>query len=122
MLERAQQQGVTLVVRLRAEGEPLQAEQAEWAEQLGMQLVHIPVAGAAGLTQDNARALDAALAQNEGRALVHCGSGNRAGALLALRAFYVQQLAPEQALQLGEDAGLTRLRDAVKAQLTSKTD
>jgi hypothetical protein len=48
---------------------------------------------------------------------LHCASGNRAGALLALHAFYIEGTTKEDALARGEAAGLTNLRDAVEARL-----
>ena len=47
--------------------------------------------------------------------ILHCASGNRAGALLALKAFFVDHAAPDAAIQLGESAGLASLRPAVEA-------
>ncbi|MFU8832254.1 MAG: fused DSP-PTPase phosphatase/NAD kinase-like protein [Wenzhouxiangella sp.] len=49
--------------------------------------------------------------------LVHCASGNRVGAALALAAHEVAGLDRSSALVLGEAAGLTRSREAVIARL-----
>jgi hypothetical protein len=49
--------------------------------------------------------------------MVHCASGNRVGALLALRANRLEGASPEDALELGLDAGLTRLEPAVREAL-----
>jgi hypothetical protein len=48
---------------------------------------------------------------------LYCASGNRVGALLALAAARHEELPPEQALQLGLDAGLTRLEPALRERL-----
>ena len=70
----------------------------------------------AGLTDANAYALRTALAQSSGPVLVHCASGNRAGALLAL--VQARDGAPvDQALQLGRDAGMTSLEAPTRALL-----
>ena len=50
-------------------------------------------------------------------AMVHCASGNRVGAMLALKAAWIDGASPEEALQLGVDAGLTRLHDRVATLL-----
>jgi len=111
--------GFRTVINLRAEGEPGgDADPAE-AARLGLRYVWIPVAGTAGLTRDNVEKLDAALreALPQGPVLLHCGSGNRVGALLALRAAWLGNAEPEAALKLGVDAGMTHLEPEVRKLL-----
>jgi len=76
------------------------------------------VTGSEGLTEANARALDAAL-EDAGRSgvLVACASGNRVGGLFALRAHACQGMAPEAALELGKRSGLTKAEPAVRKAL-----
>lgn len=109
--------GVVQVVTLRAEGEPGQDGEEALAAELGLGFVRIPVAGADGLTEENARALDAALAN--GSTLLHCGSGNRAGALLGLRAHLLQGASAEEAMDQARAAGMTGLESALEERLTS---
>ena len=109
--------GVTTVVSLRTEGEPGTEGEAAAVEAAGMSFTQIPVAGADGLTEANARALDEALANASGETLVHCGSSNRVGALFALRAFYVEGRSIDDAIELGRTAGLTRLESEVRVRL-----
>ena len=81
----------------------------------------IPITGAVDLTEENARKLGEALRAHEGHpVLLHCGSGNRAGALLALEAFYVEGLTVEAAIALGKNAGLTALEPAVRERLIAR--
>jgi protein tyrosine phosphatase (PTP) superfamily phosphohydrolase (DUF442 family) len=49
--------------------------------------------------------------------LVHCASGNRVGAMLALRARWIEGKSAEEALAIGKAAGMTGMTDAVKAKL-----
>ena len=72
--------------------------------------------GPADLTLHNAQALAAALAEaGPGHpVLLHCASGNRAGALLALKAHSIDLLPPAQALELGRRAGLKALEPVVR--------
>ena len=66
----------------------------------------------------NAANLDQILSDYDGPVLVHCGSGNRVGALLALR----QSLLgadDEDALAYGKSAGLTGLEPVVRARLAT---
>ncbi len=46
---------------------------------------------------------------------VHCASGNRAGALMALRAYFVQNMSPAAAIDEGKRAGLTSLIGTVSS-------
>lgn len=51
--------------------------------------------------------------------ILHCGSGNRAGALLALKAFQIDGMSRDEALELGVKAGLASLRPVVETMLGS---
>ena len=115
-LQHAARAGVTTVIDLRQPDEDRGFDETAVAERLGLRYVRIPVAGAAGLSPTNARALRSALAQSNGPVLLHCASGNRAGALLAL--LQAQDGASiEQALDLGRRAGMTSLEAATRALL-----
>jgi len=115
-LQQAADAGVTTVIDLRQPDEDRGFDETAAAERLGLRYVRIPMAGAAGLTDANAYALRTALAQSSGPVLVHCASGNRAGALLAL--VQARDGAPvDQALQLGRDAGMTSLEAPTRALL-----
>jgi uncharacterized protein (TIGR01244 family) len=117
-LETAAARGYRTVVSLLPDADA----EREKVEALGMRFVSIPVAGADDLTQDKARELDAALSgPGATPAIVHCGSGNRAGALLALRAFYVDGMGAEEAIDLGKRAGLRSLEGAVRERMSEET-
>ncbi|MFK7999968.1 MAG: sulfur transferase domain-containing protein [Polyangiales bacterium] len=116
-LERAQSAGVTTVITLRLELEAGFEVERTNVEALGMRFVSVPVDGAAGVTEANARLVDEAIDASTGDILLHCGSGNRAGAMLALRAFYVQEKSLDEAMQIGLAAGLTNLQSAVRANI-----
>jgi protein tyrosine phosphatase (PTP) superfamily phosphohydrolase (DUF442 family) len=115
-LAAAKHSGVRTVISLLPEAET-QDEAAE-AQKLGLRFVSIPVPDASGLTRENAERLAKEMDAPEAKPLLlHCASGNRAGALLALRAYYVDHASSESALSLGESAGLTSLRPAVVERL-----
>lgn len=117
-LQAAQSAGFRTVISLLPETEP----EAAQVQALGMKFVSIPVAGPADLTEDNARKLGQAMDSAEAKPLLlHCASGNRAGALLALKAFYVDHASKEQALELGESAGLASLKPAVEAAMQGQS-
>jgi uncharacterized protein (TIGR01244 family) len=104
-------------IRLPGEDGALDGE-AALVESLGMRYVHIPVAGGDDLTLENVTRLDAELDRDgAGPILFHCASGNRVGALLALRAAWLEGVEPEEALALGKEAGLTRLEPRTRELL-----
>lgn len=116
-LKAAKDEGYKLVVNLRAAGEPGFATEQALVESLGMKYVSIPVDGA-GLSEANAKALGDALSANAGSpAIVHCASGNRVGALFALKSFYVDGKGVEEAMAAGREAGLTRMEPAARSHL-----
>lgn len=111
--------GYKTVINLRADAEPGFEWEPEAVKAGGMTYVSIPVAGQAGLTKENVARLDAALkdASAKGPALLHCASGNRIGAMLALRAVWVEGKDPVAALDYGKASGLTGLEPTVKSML-----
>jgi protein tyrosine phosphatase (PTP) superfamily phosphohydrolase (DUF442 family) len=107
--------GVRTVVNLRAPGEPVEYDEARHARDLGLAYICIPVSGAQDLTREKARQLADAIATATplGATLIHCASGNRVGALVALAAAWEWELAPQQAQRLGVAAGLQGLQPVV---------
>ncbi len=115
-LKAAQANGYKTIVDLRRETEAGVAEEQALVTELGLKYVAIPIAGADSLTVENAQALDEAL--KNGPAVVHCATGNRVGALFAIRAARVQGKSVEEAMTAGKEAGLSRLEHAVRQILT----
>ena len=110
--------GYTTIINLRGHGEAGTDVEPMLVQSLGMNYLHIPVNGAAGITVDNALRLQEALnAANDGSVVVHCASGNRVGALFALAAAEFEGLAPELALEKGRAYGLTGLEPLVRQLL-----
>ena len=102
-LEAAIKADVRTVISLRLESEESGYDEEAKAEALGVRFVRLPIDKKTGLTEENARALDAILNETNGKVLLHCGSGNRAGAMVALRAAYVQGASLEDANQSRQD-------------------
>ena len=83
-------------------------------EKLGMHYFNIPVAGPGDLTEAKARELGTIVNNCDYHpVLIHCMSGNRVGALLALKSFFVDGKSPREALNDGLAAGLKALEPAV---------
>lgn len=117
-LAAAKAAGVRSVLDLRPAAEGSAVADAARAAASGLAVQRIEVAGAAGLTRENVLAF-AAIVDAPARAplLVHCATGNRVGALTALKAAWLDGMAPQAALELGRSAGLTKLEPAVRAAL-----
>jgi len=106
--------GYTTFISLRLPTE----EGAGWEEAYtgrnGLTFARIPVDGPAGLTRENAEALDRILdAVGDAKTALYCGSANRVGALLAMRAHWLDAATPEEAVAVGRAAGMTRLEPDV---------
>jgi len=115
-LEKAKEAGYATVINMRMPDEPGSTDPAE-VKALGMDYVALPIEHAAGITEANARKLAEILDKARKPVIVHCGSGNRVGALFALKARFVDGKTPEEALKIGESAGLTRLEPVVREKL-----
>jgi protein tyrosine phosphatase (PTP) superfamily phosphohydrolase (DUF442 family) len=107
--------GSIRVINLRTLAEPGAAREAEVVAELGIPYVHLPVGGPADLTEANARRLAEVLAARPPGALdvLHCSTSNRVGALLALKAHYVDGEDPDSALAYGRAAGMKSLEPEV---------
>lgn len=116
-LQDAARAGVSTLIDLRAPAEDRGYDEQATAERLGLRYVRLPITGAADINEANARTLDRLLKQDPNTTLLHCASGNRVGALLALAHARVDGASTEQALQLGRDAGLTSLEPVVREAL-----
>lgn len=116
VLDSIKEAGFTTVIDLRGENEDRGMDEVAEVEGRGLRYFSLPVADAADVNYDNARKLDRILADVEGPVLLHCASGNRVGAILALRAKLAGASADE-AMALGKAAGLTRLEPVVAERL-----
>lgn len=112
--------GITTVINLRSPSEePSRDEKAE-VEALGLQYISLPINGSIDITSENARKLDVLLKGNES-VFLHCSSGNRVGALMAIRAHEIEGKSADEALQIGRAAGLGSLEEEVKSLLNDNT-
>jgi len=110
--------GVRHVISLRTEGE-LDWDESELVESVGMEFHSLPVSPRDGVNSANASSLETLLASLDGQpVLVHCGSGNRVGALKAVTA-HDEGASVEDALAEGRRWGLTRFEPKVRELLTS---
>ena len=109
--------GVTTVISLRTAEETVGYDEAAAAADLDMAYVSIPMWTPEELTLEAALKLDEIVGAVDGDILLHCAAGNRAGALLALRAYHTGGASPDEALKLGRAAGLDHWADVVKTHM-----
>ena len=105
------------VINLRPSGELGLRDEASEVRSAGLNYIEIPVGDHSHLTPSNAHKLWDALRSARGGVLVHCSSGDRAGALLAIAAHREGKLSPKDALEFGKKAGLNTLEPVVDAIL-----
>ncbi len=111
--------GYKTVIDIRTAGENRGLDEAAVVDKLGMKYINLPIAGPGAISFRNARLLDDLLASAEGPVLLHCASGNRVGALLALgRA--LNGADAEEALEYGREGGMTRLEGRVREILAEE--
>lgn len=112
--------GVRTVVNLRP------PEELDWDEEAvvrehGMDYVCIPVAGPDDLSEANIRSLSEVLSDRDRfPVVIHCGSGNRVGALYALKKHRLDRCGVDEALAAGKAAGLTGLEAYVRSCLGAR--
>jgi uncharacterized protein (TIGR01244 family) len=119
-LAQLKQDGFHTVVNLRPASEQTGFDEQAEAGRLGLGYFHIPIADAHALTREAVAALDEVLQAPENLpVLVHCGSGNRVGALFALRAAWLEGASVPDAIETGRMHGLTKLEDDVRRILAT---
>lgn len=109
--------GVELVINLQPEDE-LSFNESAAVERAGMSYEHLPINGAEELKQLKILAFDNILRQYHGKKMaMHCGSGNRVGAAIALRAGWLRGRKMDTAMERGRSHGLTKLEQEVHNRL-----
>lgn len=109
--------GVELVINLQSEDE-LSFNESAAVERAGMSYEHLPINGAEELKQLKILAFDNILRQYHGKKMaIHCGSGNRVGAAIALRAGWLRGRKMDTAMERGRSHGLTKLEQEVHNRL-----
>lgn len=99
--------GVELVINLQPDDE-LNFDEATAVEQAGMYYQQLPISGTNDLKQLKILAFDSILRQYHGKKVaMHCGTGNRVGAAMALRAGWLRGRKIETSMERGRSHGLT---------------
>ncbi len=108
--------GYTTVIDLRGSGENRGFDEKAAVEGLGMSYVPLPIESGEQISFESAAELTRLIEAADGPVLLHCGSGNRVGALLAL-AKRQEGASVAESISYGEEGGLTRLRGLVEKRL-----
>lgn len=108
--------GITTIIDFRTAGEDRGMQEAAEVAKLGMTYMTMPVGGPDDMTMEKAAEFDQLLAAARGPALLHCSSGNRVGAMMALRAS-LHGASPDAAIAVGRQAGLTRSEEVVRSRI-----
>lgn len=118
-LAELQQHGVTRIIDLRRPPEGTAQEQ-QWAEALGMQYANLPVGGS---LPDDALIEQASVLLDQSQqtaTVMHCGSGHRAGVVLALY-MHRNGASVEEALEQARAAGTRESAiDALRQRMTEE--
>lgn len=113
-LEALRTAGFENFISLRPAGEDGAGWEEAHSTDGSYEFTRLPVSGGEDLTRANVEAFAAALEESgDGPTVLYCASSNRVGAMFALKAFWLDGASAEEALELGEAAGLTRLEGRV---------
>lgn len=110
--------GIVHLIALRPASEsPLLGDEAAAS---GLSYTDLAIAGPQSLTPGNVAAFDQLLRDAGDRpTLIYCASGNRVGAMIALRAAWLEGAAIEEAIAEGKRYGLTSLEAVVRERLAA---
>jgi uncharacterized protein (TIGR01244 family) len=111
--------GYVAVIDLRTDKEDRGFDEPVTVMGLGMSYVSMPIDSEVDINFEKAAELDKILSGFDGPVLVHCGSGNRVGALFALRE-KANGATNEEAMAAGKIAGMTGLEPVVQKVLDAK--
>lgn len=117
-LKEAHTKGIQTIINLRPANEkPSPAEEEAWARKYRFHYVTLPISGPADVTRENAEKFNDLLKRYPFPVLVHCSTGNRVGAMFAMKAFFVDGKDADTAIAIGKDAGLAALENDVRSKL-----
>jgi len=109
--------GIEVVISLLPSSEA-KIDASQIVTKAGMIFIQVPIAGANDLTKEKVQAVTDALALTQGKnTLIHCASGNRVGAVMALKSAWVDSMPVEDALKVGQAYGLSGLNPLVQNSL-----
>lgn len=109
--------GIREVIDLTPDAETPDFDEASAVRSAGLAYANLPLRGAVDLTRANVAAFDALLRDAKQPVLVHCASGNRVGAMAALRAAWIDKRPVDEAMEIGRAWGLKGLEGEVRQRI-----
>jgi len=116
-VERVKAAGIRHVIDLTPDAETPEFDEAAAVRAAGMAYSNLPLRGGVDLTRENVAAFDRMLRDARRPVLVHCASGNRVGAMAALRAAWIEGRPAEDAIGIGKAWGLKGLEAEVRRRI-----
>lgn len=116
-IARARAAGIRQIIDLTPDAETPGFDEAAAVRTEGLSYANLPLRGAGDLTLRNVEAFDALLRTAKRPVLVHCASGNRVGAMAALRAAWIDGRTDDDAISIGRSWGLKGLEDEVRRRI-----
>lgn len=117
---RVRDSGIRHVIDLTPDAETPDFDEAQAVRAAGLGYSNLPLRGAMDLTRENVLAFDGLLRSAELPVVVHCASGNRVGAMAALRAAWVEGKPVDEAIAIGKAWGLKGLEAEVRGKLDAE--
>lgn len=114
----AVEQGFDSALSLMANEEEGIREIAPYASHLGVRYIRFTVRGTEDLTESMAWQFASTLGMLGKPAIIHSKNGERVGAMFALMAFFVDEASAEDAMAIGEAAGMGSLAATIRPLLT----
>ena len=105
------------MIDLTPDAETPDFDEAAAVRAAGLLYSNLPLRGAVDLTRENVMTFDALVRDAERPVLVHCASGNRVGAMAALRAAWVDGKQVDEAIATGKAWGLKGLEEEVRRRI-----
>lgn len=118
-VEQVRAAGIRHVIDLTPDAETPDFNEAAAVEAAGLDYSNLPLGGPSDLTHQNVLDFDRLVRNAERPLLVHCASGNRVGAMAALRAAWVEGHSMEDAISIGHAWGLKGLEAQVRERIQS---
>lgn len=116
-IKKIAQSGIEHVINLQP-SEELTFDEKAAVEQAGMAYSHLPIQDENDLVQLKMLAFDKVLREHHGKkTLLHCQTGDKVGAAVALRQGWLRGRKMDTALSKGHAHGLTTLKDEVYQRL-----
>lgn len=109
--------GIVHIIDLTPDAETPDFDEARAARAAGFAYDNLPIASPNDLNRETVATFDNLLRNRQGPTLVHCASGNRVGALAALRAAWVDGKSDEAVIAEGRRWGLRGLEAEVRQRL-----